>query len=117
VHVTTAGADAPAVLDELLGRDCTCVFVEEYADGAALAADAGRRALRVPADLSFVALGDPTRPVSTDLDFTGFRIPRRDMGWQAVEALSALLDSSGEPTQRLLPCEAVTGATLAVARA
>jgi DNA-binding LacI/PurR family transcriptional regulator len=112
VHVPAA-----AGLDELLLRDCTCVFVEEYADGAVLAADARRRGLRVPADLSFVALGDPTRPVSTDLDFTGFRIPRRDMGWQAVEVLSALLDSSGEPTQRLLPCEAVPGATLAVARA
>ena len=117
VHLTTADADAPAVLDDILQGDYTCVFVEEYADGAALAAAAGHRGLRVPDDLSFVALGDPTRPVDTDLDFTGFRIPRRDMGWQAVEVLSAILNSSGEPTQRLLACEAVTGETLAVARA
>ena len=112
VHLPPAGG-----LEEVLQRGCTCVFVEEYADGAALAAEARRRALRVPADLSFVALGDPTRPVSTDLDFTGFRIPRREMGSQAVEVLSALLDSPGEPAQRLLPCEPVAGATLAVAHA
>jgi DNA-binding LacI/PurR family transcriptional regulator len=112
VHIPAA-----AGMDELVRLDRTCVFVEEYADGVALVADAGRRGLRVPQDLSVVALGDPTRPVSTELDLTGFRIPRRDMGWQAVEVLSALLDSSGEPTQRLLPCEAVAGATLAVARA
>ncbi|MCM4085002.1 LacI family DNA-binding transcriptional regulator [Paractinoplanes hotanensis] len=105
------------VLGELRAQGCTAVFVEEFADGALLAAEAGRQGLRVPEDLSFVALGDPTRPASTDLDFTGYRIPRREMGWQAVEVLSAILDGTGGATQRLLPCEPVTGATLAVARA
>jgi DNA-binding LacI/PurR family transcriptional regulator len=122
--VGEAGADgshltitSPAeVLDAVIAAGRTCVFVEEFADGVALAREAETRGLRVPADLSFVALGDPTRPAATDLDFTGFRIPRREMGWQAVEVLSALLEG-GPPAQRLLPCESVAGATLAVARA
>ena len=117
LHLTIADSDAGSVLEELLARKCTCVFVEEYADGAALAAEAASRGLAVPRDLSFVALGDPTRPASTDLDFTGYRIPRREMGWQAVEVLNAVLDGTGEATQRLLPCEPVTGATLGVPHA
>ncbi|WP_328459385.1 LacI family transcriptional regulator [Actinoplanes sp. NBC_00393] len=115
VHVRFT--DAADVMDQLRRHEVTAVFVEEFADGAILAEEAGRRALRVPNDLSFVALGDPTRPASTDLDFTGYRIPRREMGWQAVEVLSAILDGTGGETQRLLPCEPVAGATLAVARA
>ncbi|GIF22853.1 LacI family transcriptional regulator [Paractinoplanes tereljensis] len=103
-------------LDAILVTDSTCVFVEEYADGVALAAQAAERGLRVPEDLSFVALGDPTRSAPTDLDLTGFRIPRREMGWQAVEVLAAILE--GQPgEQRILPCEPVAGSTLAVARA
>ncbi|MBL7256350.1 LacI family DNA-binding transcriptional regulator [Actinoplanes sp. LDG1-01] len=104
-------------LNELIKQRVTAVFVEEFADGAQLADEAVRRGLRVPEDLSFVALGDPTRPASTDLDFTGYRIPRREMGWQAVEVLSAVLEGADGDRQRLLPCEPVTGATLAVARA
>ncbi|MBM2623222.1 LacI family DNA-binding transcriptional regulator [Actinoplanes sp. LDG1-06] len=105
------------VLGRALKAGCTAIFVEEFADGAALADEATERGLRVPEDLSFVALGDPTRPASTDLDFSGYRIPRREMGWQAVEVLSAILDGTAGETQRLLSCEPVTGATLAVARA
>jgi hypothetical protein len=40
------------------------------------------------------------------------------MGWQAVEVLAGVLDGTTTTgLQRLLPCEAVAGATLAVARA
>jgi len=114
LHLTDTAPEA--VLGAVLEHACTCVFVEEFADGVALAALAAARGLDVPADLSIVALGDPTRPAATDLDFTGFRIPRREMGWQAVEVLSGLLEDDAEDIQRLLPCEPVAGATLAVAR-
>jgi hypothetical protein len=39
------------------------------------------------------------------------------MGWQAVEVLSGLLEGAEKRPQRLLPCEPVVGATLAVAHA
>jgi LacI family transcriptional regulator len=121
--VAEAGVDGrhltlnETTLDTLLADGRTCVFVEEFADGVLLAREAEARGLGVPKDLSFVALGDPTRPAATDIDFTGFRIPRRDMGWQAVEVLSGLLEGAEKRPQRLLPCGPVAGATLAVARA
>ncbi|MFF5076537.1 LacI family DNA-binding transcriptional regulator [Actinoplanes sp. NPDC000266] len=120
--VAETGADGrhlPAAdLDRIISDERTCVFVEEFADGVALAQRAAERGLSVPGDLSFVALGDPTRPAATDIDFTGFRIPRREMGWQAVEVLSGLVEGRTDgANQRILPCEPVAGATLAVARA
>jgi DNA-binding LacI/PurR family transcriptional regulator len=113
IHVPVA--DAPA-LDSLLRQSITALFVEEPADGVALVALAHERALRVPADLSLVALGDPTRPTTTDLDFSGFSIPRKEMGEQAVDVLTTLLEESVSP-QRLLECELVAGSTLAERKA
>jgi DNA-binding LacI/PurR family transcriptional regulator len=112
-----AGRSPAELLDALLVNGVTAAFVEEYADGVAIAQVAGERGLRIPADLSILALGDPTRPVAADLDISGFRIPRRQMGWQAVEVLSGLLEGGpqavGGTVQRLLPCEPVEGRTLA----
>ena len=85
-------------------------------DRVALVALAKERAVRVPEDLSLVALGDPTRPTTTDIDFSGFSIPREEMGEQAVEVLTGLIEGH-EKTQRLLPCELVAGSTLAASPA
>ncbi|MCZ7423341.1 MULTISPECIES: LacI family DNA-binding transcriptional regulator [unclassified Micromonospora] len=111
-HETTDRSPAD-LLDALLDAGVTAVVVEEYADGVALATVAAERGRTVPADLSILALGDPTRPTTSDREFTGFRIPRREMGWQAVEVLTGLLAGvAGTVTQRLLPCQPVDGVTL-----
>jgi DNA-binding LacI/PurR family transcriptional regulator len=69
----------------------------------------------VPDDLSVLTLGEPTRHVTdtAGTQFSGFAIPRRQMGAQALEVLSALIDGSATQRQRLLACELVNGATLA----
>jgi DNA-binding LacI/PurR family transcriptional regulator len=114
--VAEAGAEGLHLTDagELFGSGATVAFAEELADAAAIAAEARRRGLDVPRDLSIVALGAQTRPVSTDIDFTGFRIPRREMGRRAVELLTGVLERGGTP-QELLECEPVEGSTLAAA--
>lgn len=114
-HHRMPPAGPGTLLDGLLAGGVTAVFMEEYADGAALVEAARERGLAVPADLSIVAMGHPTRPAVSDLDFSGFRIPRREMGWRAVELLTALIEEVAEPAtrQQLLPCELVDGATLA----
>jgi DNA-binding LacI/PurR family transcriptional regulator len=101
------------LLDSLLATGVTAALVEEYADGVAIADVARRRGLDIPRDLSILALGDPTRPADTDIEFTGFRIPRRRMGWAAVEVLTAMLEGDETGIQHLLACEAVPGTTLA----
>ncbi|WP_218154052.1 LacI family DNA-binding transcriptional regulator [Nonomuraea pusilla] len=101
--------------DRLFGSGASVVFAEEPADGVAVAEAARARGLDVPGDLSVVALGAPTRPVPTDIDFAGFRIPRREMGRRAVELLTQVLERGGTP-QELLACELVEGSTLAPLR-
>ncbi|MET7335299.1 LacI family DNA-binding transcriptional regulator [Nonomuraea sp. NPDC005650] len=103
-----------APLEDLVAAGVTAVFVEEYADCVALARAAGERDMEIPRDLSILTLGAFTRPVQADTDFTGFRIPRREMGHRAVKLLAEVLETGGSP-QELLPCELIAGSTLAPA--
>lgn len=114
-HVRIAGRPAGDVLDEVLATDVTAMFFEDIADGVAVAEAARARGIAVPGDLSMVALGDPTRPVRSELDFTGFHIPRKEMGHEAVHALAAA-DTPGVPVQKLLPCRLVAGQTVSAPR-
>ncbi|MFF0722448.1 LacI family DNA-binding transcriptional regulator [Micromonospora sp. NPDC003816] len=112
-RLTDPTRDADAVLDDLAGDGSTVVFVEDFATAVALESAARRRGLRVPGDLSILTLGDPTVPVPTDTAFTGFHIPREEMGRQSVEVLTGVIDGSADGVQqRLLPCEFVEGDTL-----
>jgi DNA-binding LacI/PurR family transcriptional regulator len=106
------GSDPAALLDELLARKITAVFVEERADAIGLLAAAAARGLDVPTDLSVVALGDSTRPVASDREFSGFHVPRRAMGLRAVELLEGILSGTATERQLLLPCELTEGTTL-----
>jgi DNA-binding LacI/PurR family transcriptional regulator len=101
-----------AVLDDLLAHEVTAVFVEDLADADALAAAARRHGLQVPRDLSVVALGDASRPVPSEADYSGFHIPRKEMGRRAVGLLEAILSCEEAELQQLLPCELVEGSTL-----
>ncbi|MEU5724239.1 LacI family DNA-binding transcriptional regulator [Micromonospora sp. NPDC047738] len=112
-QVSTVAEEADACLDDLLADGTTVAFVEDFATAVALESAARRRGLTVPGDLSIVTLGDPTVPVPTDIAFTGFLIPREEMGRQAVEVLTGVIDGSAAGLQqRLLPCELVEGNTL-----
>jgi len=106
-------ARVAAVLDAALAERVTVLFVEDTPTAVALHELARARSLTVPGELSIVTLGEPTTPVSSTTQFTGFRIPREEMGRRAVEVLAARLDSPPEPVpQILLPCELVEGSTL-----
>ncbi|MFF8845157.1 LacI family DNA-binding transcriptional regulator [Streptomyces sp. NPDC015127] len=107
------GRDPDELLTALLAAEATVVLIEHFATAVDLVAAARQRGLAVPADLSVVTLGDPTTPVPSDVDFTGFHIPREEMGRQAVALLTEILDGTAHTTQRLLPCEPVAGTTLA----
>ncbi|MGI5498700.1 LacI family DNA-binding transcriptional regulator [Lentzea sp. CA-135723] len=104
-HVPFAG------LEQLLDDGITCVLAEEVSDGAALVLAARERGLSVPGDLSVLTLGAATRPAPDDIALTGFRIPRREMGRRAVQALTEVLEHGTTP-QELLACEFVEGTTL-----
>ncbi|MFC0529364.1 LacI family DNA-binding transcriptional regulator [Phytohabitans kaempferiae] len=115
-HLNPAGRAAAELLDDVLAAGYTAVFCEELTVAEELAAAAGTRGVAVPETLSLVALGDALHPSAVSHDFTSFRIPRREMGWQAVELLIDILHARPTDRQRLLPCALVDGRTLAAPR-
>lgn len=107
-----SGRDPGEILDALVAAGVTAGFFEEMADAVAAMKIAVSRGLSIPGDMSFVALGDPTRPIESDLNLTGFRIPREEMGRRAMALLAGILDGDTVERQLLLPCELDNGATL-----
>ncbi|MFB9477707.1 LacI family DNA-binding transcriptional regulator [Nonomuraea salmonea] len=103
--------DHPDLLGAVRATGATAAFFEEQADAVPFLQAAAEGDLAIPDDLSVITLGSATRPVHTDTDFTGFRIPRREMGRKAVELLTKVLETGTTP-QELLPCDLIEGSTL-----
>lgn len=98
-----------ADLDALSAQGITAVIAEEHADGVAIHQLARERGV----ELSVATLGEPTRTAPpTKLEFSGLHIPRQEMGVQAVDVLTALIEGTPTDAQRLLPCVVVAGQTL-----
>ncbi|XVQ07589.1 LacI family DNA-binding transcriptional regulator [Spirillospora sp. CA-255316] len=112
-HLGAEPTDPAERLDRLQANGITAVFVEFTPDAGELAVAAAARGLDVPRDLSLIALGDPTGPADSPLDFTGFRIPRQEIGHRAVDLLTGILRGQAATTQHLLACHQVQGHTLA----
>jgi len=116
IHVAEE-ADPGTLVTRLVKEGVTALLVEEAAYAVAVVAAARSMAIDVPAHLSVLALGDPTRPVVGDAELTGFRIPRAQMGRTSVDVLATLLEHGREEIpQLLLPCDFVEGGTLGVPR-
>jgi DNA-binding LacI/PurR family transcriptional regulator len=66
----------------------------------------------VPGDLSLARLGDPASP-DPDVEWTGFRVPREEMGAAALHLLAGLVSGERTPEEcmLLLPCTPDRGAT------
>ncbi|MEV4508813.1 LacI family DNA-binding transcriptional regulator [Dactylosporangium sp. NPDC049525] len=102
----------------VLAAGVTGIFLEEPADAAELIAVLLAHGRDVPGDVSVVVLGEPTRAGATPppVEVTRFRTPRREMGWQAVDHLTEIVNGTA-PRQTLLACELVPGETLRSASA
>lgn len=122
--VRTDGTDLDALLRDWLAEGVTAVVVEQTDTGAALSglgAAIERAGLSCPRDLSLAVLGAPVgargRAPGGGAVFSGFDVPMREMGRDAVRLLLRLIaGEEGVRTRRLLPCEPVAGGTVAAPR-
>ncbi|GAA1308925.1 LacI family DNA-binding transcriptional regulator [Brachybacterium tyrofermentans] len=101
-----------ALLDDMLGTGTTAIAATPDI-AATLRLDALRRGLSIPADLSIARLGDPEKPDGSTVGWSGFSIPRHEMGTGAVQMLLRHLQSPARPgeTQVLLRCEVRASST------
>lgn len=100
---------------DLHANGTTAVLVQDDLIAERVLAHAHDLGWLVPDDLSIAVLGDPPRGGPSVRDWTGFAIPRKEMGQQALRAIVARIDADdSEPLRQvLLPCTLHTGSTSA----
>ncbi|MDJ0333884.1 LacI family DNA-binding transcriptional regulator [Salinibacterium sp. G-O1] len=99
------------VLQQVLDNRLTAVVTDNTGIAGMLRAEAQERGIRVPEDLSIAQLGDAE--IADEVDWTGFHIPRDELGFEAVRLLAELIDGTSSPDdlQRLFPCAVIDGTT------
>ncbi len=120
--------DLAEAATEILAQRLTAVVVapENYPDE--LADELELRGARVPDDVSVLLLGQPHHPRRGGRHWSGFSVPREEMGVRALHLLSGLVAADGGRSDRegrrtpgvpdaelhqILACPDVEGATLA----
>jgi LacI family transcriptional regulator len=107
-------ATTTAIIEEFLCRGVTAFVVEHDSAVQALYQAAGDLKLSIPIDFSVAKLGDALSGAPLSIEMTGFTIPRREMGAEAVRLLTRILDGNDLPTRQvMLPCRFVPGNTVA----
>lgn len=125
--------DAGAAADEVVERDLTALLVapENYLEDFTDALEA--RGKRIPTDVSILLLGQPLHPVRRGRQWSGFSVPREEMGARALVLLSRIVNEASdtrrsdkrpqtpalddEDLYQILECPDVGGETLAPAPA
>jgi len=91
----------------------TAILTEPLVDIEALAEYLAEQGVRIPADVSVAVLGDP---LNTSHNFwSGYRLPREEMGRSAVEMLLDMIDSPDTAVRRkVIACIPEKGRTVGV---
>lgn len=105
-------------MQKLLELGVTAVVVEIGPIISAVLNACKEMALDVPGDMSLGVLGNPFGDMEDMSYFSGFSIPREEMGAQAVHLLIRMLNENSfhGPQRVVLPCTPVTGNTIAPPR-
>lgn len=118
---------------EIVDQRLTAILVAPENDPEELADELEARGLAVPHDVSMLVLGQPHHPRHRGRRWSGFAVPREEMGARAVVLLSRIIDQEAPGTRapvgrmpkapalddddyhQLLHCPDVDGDTLAAA--
>lgn len=104
------------VLQALLDEGVTAFMVEDDTFGEQLLAHADTLHLHVPTAFSMAVMGDPLNEFSADHTWTHWKVPRLEMGRQALRLLAQILDETEEvldlPLRVTIPCTFSLGDTL-----
>ncbi|WP_243076008.1 LacI family DNA-binding transcriptional regulator [Microbacterium sp. SS28] len=118
--------DGAAAAGEIISRGITAVLVAPELHPEELADELTARGVAVPRDLSIIVLGQPHHGRPHGHEWSGFAIPREEMGARAVVLLSRLVEAArpraggsatapvpSDELHQLLPCPDIEGATIA----
>lgn len=104
----------PEDIEDLLRQGVTAIVGEDAGVDHGFVHAVVSLGVRIPHDLSVALLTDPPVDDRLGLEWTGFHIPRSEMGRRAVALLVELLSdwSNRTPHHIVLPCTFVPGSTV-----
>lgn len=95
----------------------TAIVAEPLVDIEALSDEFDGWGVSVPDDVSVAVLGDPINPTRNPKYWSGYRLPRQEMGRTAVEMLIEMLDAPGAETPHVvIGCSKQEGRTVGAPR-
>lgn len=125
--------DADRGTDEIVRRGITAILAAPENHPEDIADALEDRGLSVPRDVSVLLLGQPHFPLRRGRRWSGFSVPREEMGARALVLLSRIVHQESQPTRRsvaqpvpaaqlteddyhqILDCPDIDGDTLALA--
>lgn len=119
--------DVAGGAEEIAERRLTAILVAPEQAPEEIAGALAARALRMPEDVSMMLMGQPHQVRKPDRTWSGFVVPREEMGARALVLLSRIVDEEKRPVtsardrlegadlHQMLPCPDVEGASLAPA--
>lgn len=112
-HLDAVVPTPDEMLSAILGSNASVAVFTELSDAVKVRGLARARNIDVPRDLSILVLGRHERAAETGTRFTTYRIPREQMGREAVRMLVHRIETDAPVEQMLLDCELIEGETLA----
>lgn len=105
--------NASEIVDLALDNRLTAFVVGPKAPVEEIAQEARLRGLAIPGALSIAMLGDPATPLANADEWSGFRLPREQMGAAALELLQDMVKGEGALSrEQSLRCISVEGSTV-----
>lgn len=108
--------DQPDYLDQMqaaIEHGSTAIAAEPLVDIEALADRLEALGLQLPRDVSVAILGDPINATRSPRYWSGYHLPRQEMGRGAVELLLEMLDNQEVETRhKVMSCTPETGKTV-----
>lgn len=113
--VRGAGDDfIQAMVDRIEQQKITALLVEEASVAEKLMLALKEKGLSIPGDLSIAILGEAMGATDLSIDWSGFDVPKVDMGRQAFVSLIQMMDANltNSKIQLTLPCVLRPGKTI-----
>ncbi|MDV7105586.1 LacI family DNA-binding transcriptional regulator [Vibrio sp. TH_r3] len=102
------------MVQEWLQSGVTAALIEEPDTAEYLYSTLQKMGISVPTDFSIALLGESMQREASSIDWSGFELPKQEMGYQAFILLMQKIDSNflGSKVQVTLPCNIRVGSTI-----
>lgn len=102
------------ILTRIVNEKITAVLIEDTLIAEKLYNQLQEKGIRIPQDISIAVLGEAMGKIDQSIEWSGFDVPKVNMGYQAFVSLVQMIDANltKSNVQLTLPCELRIGKTI-----